>query len=284
MRTAELLQESPKWPGQTRAASMALKLTKDKELKAVFQEMTSVNIALFKEVFSIGTTRFPDYRAVDGVKLTKEKYWEAEPSPASLTIDLGTVTDFNKVLIYFYFDSRRYYQYKVSASDDGLHYREIIDMSGNMLKSEVFPFTHRFKTVKARFVRLDMIKNSANPAIHVREVEIFKEGENIALGQWVFSDKESHAFLVDGKNSQPFKVKKGEEFIIDLGLSQSVNSFMVNMSKEVGYSIAVTEVAQDKYIEIYKGAETGLEHPAKGRFFKFKFFEETEIFEVEIKR
>ena len=282
-KVAELLQASPKWPGQTRYASIALKMTDDPKLRSILQTMTSVNIALFKEVSSVGTTRFPDYFAVDGIKRTRTQYWEAEPSPASLTIDLGTITQFNKALIYFYFDKRRFYQYKISSSIDGLHFKTFVDMSKNKSKSELEPFTHRFSEISARYVRLDMIKNSSNPAIHVREIELFNEGDNLALGQWIFSSNEENTILVDGKNNLKASFKMGEEITVDLGEEKPFSRVSLSTEKELEIDIEISNDGQ-KFLKYGGGVTNLISKNAKARYVKIRFLSPADISEISIYR
>lgn len=116
----------------------------------------------------------PD-NAVDGI-LGNDSGWHCGDSPASLTVDLGKEHPVNRVQVFPYHDGGRYYQYRVEASVDGKSWLQVVDASTNTARSDAQGHEHRFAVTPARYLRLTMLKNSANPGVHVNEFLVFADG------------------------------------------------------------------------------------------------------------
>ncbi len=151
----------------------------------------------------------PD-NAVDGV-LGNESGWHCGESPASLTVDLGQEHPVNRVQVFPYHDGGRYYQYSVEASLDGKQWAQVVDASTNTTRSSAQGFEHRFAVTPARYLRLTMLKNSANPGVHVNEFLVFADGAapsvqeqeaksppTPAFGRQLSETGIKHAFLITG--------------------------------------------------------------------------------------
>lgn len=108
--------------------------------------------------------------AVDG-KL-RGKYWGAV-GPASITVDLLEPRDAAAFHVYPYRDGARYYQYTIEVSVDGENWSRVVDMSENRepssIRGHLHPLTGGYPF---RYARLNMLKNSANPSVHVIEFKI----------------------------------------------------------------------------------------------------------------
>jgi hypothetical protein len=114
-------------------------------------------------------------RAVDG-NADRGAAWFGAGSPAWLQIDLGGTKQVEAVGVFFYHDGGRYYQYRVETSTDARTWQEVVDESGNTTPSNEDGVLHRFPPADARYVRLHVLKNSANPSVHVSEVAVFPKG------------------------------------------------------------------------------------------------------------
>ncbi|MAW62110.1 MAG: hypothetical protein CMJ94_14940 [Planctomycetes bacterium] len=112
--------------------------------------------------------------AVDG-KLGNESGWHCGESPASLTVDLQKEMPLDRAQVYFYHDGGRFYQYRLELSTDGSSWTTVVDASQQTARSTAEGFTHRFAVTPARYVRLVMLKNSANPGVHVNELLVFAD-------------------------------------------------------------------------------------------------------------
>ena len=110
--------------------------------------------------------------AVDGK--TNGGYWAASPYPQWLQIDLEKVESIDRVQIFTYHDGERYYRYTVEVSNDGKSWTQVVDASQNSTPASARGTTHTFTAVDARYVRVNMLFNSANVGVHLSEVRIYR--------------------------------------------------------------------------------------------------------------
>lgn len=114
---------------------------------------------------------------VDGkVENSWDSWWSK--GPASLTIDLEKIENIQAFQVYLFWDGR-YYQYTIDISKDGQNWTQAVDMSKNTDPATPRGHLHEFKTFMpegfdCRYVRLNMLKNSANPGMHVTELKLFR--------------------------------------------------------------------------------------------------------------
>lgn len=114
----------------------------------------------------------PD-RAVDGDSESNESAWFGERWPSWLEVDLERLAPVDRVNITFWFRDDRHYQYTVELSADGKEWKQVVDRSQNTEPCTREGFDHRFETTPARYVRLNVLKNSANEAAHVHELKVY---------------------------------------------------------------------------------------------------------------
>ena len=115
-------------------------------------------------------------RAVDGIADdTNQGFW-ASGTPATLTVDLQAPAKIDTTQVWFYWGGPRSYQWKVETSLDGKEWTLAADRTANTEESTDKGFVDKFKTVEARYVRLVVTKNSANPSAHIVEFKVFAEG------------------------------------------------------------------------------------------------------------
>jgi hypothetical protein len=150
------------------------------ERAAIFdRQYKDVGIAVSKPVTATGKTEghnIPEL-AVDGVHDDTDSGWWAHPTPVSLTVDLEAPTRVGGVQVYFYWGDERYYQYKVDVSSDGRKWTSVVDASANTTLSNASGYRHEFEPVTARYIRLTVLKNSANYASHVVELKVLASEE-----------------------------------------------------------------------------------------------------------
>ena len=163
------------------------RLPRADELKGIF------GIAVGKPVAASAVSRkhhrMRPERAVDGDANDCQRGWWADESPAWLRIDLSddpNAADYaaamgdpqtksiDRVDVFTYWDGKRYYQYTVEVSPDGKDWKQAVDMSHNEKPATPEGDQHRFSPVEARFVRVNMLKNSAGPEVHLTEVRVFE--------------------------------------------------------------------------------------------------------------
>jgi lysophospholipase L1-like esterase len=171
-------------------------------------ERAQENLALKKPVTVDGKTEGADTpeKAVDGVP-TNGSSWHSGKTPSWLQVDLQKAYPIDRVAVYLFHDGVRHYQYTVEASVDGETWKRVVDMSGNTSVSTPGGSEHCFARTEARYVRVNLLKNSANPAQHLNELMVFEAGtvsainlqrdRNVLLGGGVtlrFADSHTQAW------------------------------------------------------------------------------------------
>ena len=115
-------------------------------------------------------------RAVDGLTDNPMAGWFSQGSPAVLTVDLEKPVKIDTVAAWFHWEDGRYYQYTVEVSNDGEKFTRVVDQSQRTASVTAKGEQHRFDPVEARWVRINVTKNSANPSIHLIEFKVFAVG------------------------------------------------------------------------------------------------------------
>ena len=139
----------------------------------------ALNVARGKPVkASVGPqgTNTPN-KAVDGNASDKGgSAWFGARWPSWLEVDLGKPTTLDSAHVWFYWDGR-VYQYKIDVSLDGKDWKTVVDASKNTTPGTERGVGHGFAPVEARYVRLHVLKNSANEAVHVVELKVYAAQE-----------------------------------------------------------------------------------------------------------
>ena len=133
------------------------------------------NLATGKKVTSSSGTQHPQNPelAVDD-NLDLASSWWAGPAPQWLQVDLGKVYSTDRIEIFPYWDGHRYYQYTVEVSTDGKAWTTVLDKSANTTPSSNQGDEVRFSPRLARFVRVNMLRGSANEAVHLVELRVWE--------------------------------------------------------------------------------------------------------------
>jgi hexosaminidase len=105
------------------------------------------------------------------------QFWGSIPSPQTWKVDLQSECKIGRVQVVPYWDGVRYYQYTVEVSTDGEKWKQVVDAGTNTEAGTEKGYTHTFDPVKARHVRVNMLKNSDNPAVHLVEVRVFEAAQ-----------------------------------------------------------------------------------------------------------
>jgi len=137
----------------------------------------AIGIAVGKPVRTNGGSegdRQPE-RAVDGNAYDRDTsaWFAAPPTPRWLEVDLQRPTRIDRVQVFTYWGDGRYYQYTVEVSPDGKAWTQVADMSKNTKAASAQGNLHRFAPCEARFVRINLLHNSANPSVHLVELRVF---------------------------------------------------------------------------------------------------------------
>ncbi len=149
-----------------------------KRIETHLVKITSRNIARGKPVVHASLRHEGNHvpsNAVDGDTSNNSGWW-AGGSPATIEIDLQSATEVAAARVFFYHDGGRYYQYTLAVSQDRKTWKTVVDMSRSTTISAPAGALHTFDPVTARYVRLSVLKNSANPSVHLNELEIYPAG------------------------------------------------------------------------------------------------------------
>ena len=68
----------------------------------------------------------------------------------------------------------RHYQYTIEVSADSRSWQKVVDASGNTEKTSPQGYRHTIPSTRARYIRVTMLKNTANPAVHICELRAYE--------------------------------------------------------------------------------------------------------------
>ncbi len=114
--------------------------------------------------------------AVDGYGDIK-KFWGMIPAPQWLKVDLQGEFTVDRISILPYWDYKRFYQYTIEVSGDGKEWTKVVDASQNTEPGTEKGYMHNFNPIKARYVKVNILKNSDNPAVHLVDLRVYEAGK-----------------------------------------------------------------------------------------------------------
>lgn len=118
----------------------------------------------------------PD-RAVDG-QVSLDSAWHGKPYPSSLQVELRELAQIDTVHVFLHWDGSRFYRYTIDLSTDGEKWQQVVDRRENAEPATAEGFAHRFAPTQAKYVRLNLIENSANTTVHVVELKVYAAGKS----------------------------------------------------------------------------------------------------------
>jgi len=113
------------------------------------------------------------WNAVDGRTSWTEGFWAgAVGHPQWWAVDLGSMIHVARVRLFFHAGGQRGYAWVLQSSADGVRWRTLVEHRTPV------PATNegteaRFEKHRARYLRIIVLKNTANPAAHIAEVEVY---------------------------------------------------------------------------------------------------------------
>ncbi|MEM8488946.1 MAG: family 20 glycosylhydrolase [Bacteroidota bacterium] len=109
-------------------------------------------------------------------RITLWEHWEGHVGEdVWIEIDLEKPEQISRLKVYNYWDNYRYYQYTIDGSVDGSTWTQLVDFSQNTEKTTLAGYTHTIVPSEVRFLKLNLLFNSANPGLHVTEISAFHE-------------------------------------------------------------------------------------------------------------
>lgn len=91
-----------------------------------------------------------------------------------IQVDLEKVEEVSRFKVYNFWDNYRYYQYTITGSIDGENWTELVDFSENTEKASINGYEHKITPASARYLRINLLYNSANPGLHLVEFNAFE--------------------------------------------------------------------------------------------------------------
>ncbi len=146
------------------------------EVEQQIKALSMINLAGGKSITASHPYQGPSKPEL-AIDNNPETYWSCAFSPSWIQVDLEALTTVSRIKIVNYIDGTRYYQYRVEVSSDAKQWTCVGDMSQNTAPATKEGVTFDFKEVIARYVRVTMLKNSANPGMHISELSIYGEAQ-----------------------------------------------------------------------------------------------------------
>ena len=143
--------------------------------------------------------RSPD-KAVDGNSADPNSAWFGAAWPSWLKVDLEQPAKIDSAHVTFYWDGTRSYQYTVDVSLDDKEWKTVADLSNNDKPATSRGVMHTFEPVEARYVRVSILKNSVNEAVHLVELRVFAAGTAPKLASLPQPDAEGFSPLFNGRD------------------------------------------------------------------------------------
>jgi len=109
---------------------------------------------------------------IDG-SVTLGSAWWGSPYPQWVQLELKQVETIKVVHIWPYWGGGRYYQYTVQVSEDGQTWKTVVDRSTNQKLARPKGDRVEIPATKAKFIRVNMLKNSANEGVHLVEIRLY---------------------------------------------------------------------------------------------------------------
>lgn len=105
------------------------------------------------------------------------KFWGTIPAPQWWQVDLQKEVELDRIRVFPFWDGQRSYQYTISVGTDPKNLKQVVDDSKNTAAETNLGRMHKFAPTKARYIRIDMLHNSNNPAVHLVEVRAYEAGK-----------------------------------------------------------------------------------------------------------
>lgn len=108
-------------------------------------------------------------KATNGRVTLWEQWGDHKSEENWIQVDLGKVEEISRLNVVNFWDNYRYYQFNVEGSVDGKDWTMLWDFSKNTEKASAQGYEYALKGSKARYLKLNVLFNSANPGLHVVE-------------------------------------------------------------------------------------------------------------------
>lgn len=120
---------------------------------------------------------YPAKLANDGRSNDTDQYWatDGKHGTAWWQADLKSPATIGRVVVVCYYGDHRYYGFTVETSLDGAEWEMAADRTTNKEPSTAKGYRCTFQPRRARYIRVTLTHNSANPGKHLVEVMAYRE-------------------------------------------------------------------------------------------------------------
>ena len=179
-------------------------ITSNHTIAASFSAITTSNVALNKpatcqsyQAVSLGASNANDDNSYS--------YWSADPYPQWWQVDLENIYNITSIVIRNYVDNRRYYNYIIESSLDGLSYTEIARKTNTNPATDNGDIYNLSTT--ARYLKVTIIYNSANRGAHISDFQVYG---NLSASKGSYTDSLSSLKQDKIENDFLLKTIEGE--------------------------------------------------------------------------
>ena len=151
------------------------------------------NVARNKRINALGS----NVSAItDGIS-DRNVHWDGGPAPASATVDLGAIYIVSSAKLVTYYGDERAYQFEVYAGCKSGRMAKVYEQKEDV-EATADGYSFSFEPVAARYVKVVMTHNTANPSVHIAELEVYGEFlRDAAEDETVkeYTDRENIAYM-----------------------------------------------------------------------------------------
>ena len=90
-----------------------------------------------------------------------------------VTVDLEKTEVVTRLVVHNFWDGRRYYQYTIDGSTDGDQWVQLVNYAENIVPASIDGYEHIVDAAEVRYLRINLLFNSANPGLHLVEFGAF---------------------------------------------------------------------------------------------------------------
>jgi hypothetical protein len=105
------------------------------------------------------------------------KLWGAWKPPQWWQVDLEKTCTLDRVHIFPWWEGKRVFKYNIEVSEDEKIWTKVVDAESNNEPAAEKGVLHKFKATPARYVRVNMLKNSVQDAVQMVELRVYEEGK-----------------------------------------------------------------------------------------------------------
>jgi hypothetical protein len=127
----------------------------------------------------INANEKPEFAADGWVDIGK--FWGTIPAPQWWQVDLQKEYTLGSIRVFPYWDGTRYYQYTISVGTDPDNLTQVVDATKNTTPETDQGRMHQFAPTKARYIRVNVLKNSDNQAVHLVEVRAYEASKSVPI-------------------------------------------------------------------------------------------------------